>query len=114
MSTTQLEIVKGDSKHALFGQLFDIGRIAHDAREPFALVVTDPSDRSKVPVQILILGINARGIDWGQNWLIEGTVHKDFFGLEILDEIVNDYEGNFHALYNTRTRKGWIKPGLPS
>jgi hypothetical protein len=116
VSTTahQMPIVDGGNKFELFSQLGDIGRIRHP-RPPFRLAVKHPiltgSLAPQVEVGVFVYGIMAEDGS-GESWIINGYVFDDELGKSHwLQQEFKGHQHNFHGLYNTKRRSGFIYAG---
>lgn len=102
--TQQLQIVGGDAKDKLLAQLFDLGRMKL-GRPSFKLEVQTPD--GKKDFEVCVNGIEAEDGS-GDRWMISGYIVIPQLSHTI--HWLAGYGNRFHAYYDTRTRKGWMKP----
>jgi hypothetical protein len=121
VSTSNIDIVKGDGKFELIAQIVDCARgISWSKREPFMLTLhgsvntTYPDSGASKKVEIdtevrtLILGARSEGGD-GADWLLHGLILVDPGPDDRAStSILRDF-GTFEARYNVRARRGSIK-----
>jgi len=110
VSTTQIDIIGGDSKHELFAQLFDIGRVK--PRDVcFKLTLALPNlfgphvTMPELELEVWVNGFESRSSS-GDEWWVYGSIAREQLDrLGVLGEEFST-ERFFKASYNTRTRKG--------
>ncbi len=102
-----IEIVEGESKFELMSQLQDIGRIRSFAGRPnFMVKILHPHHGELGPQYSIALHINGLVAEDGSGncWIIYGYIAAGYSWVK--PGTANSFEG----FYNTRTRKGWLKP----
>jgi hypothetical protein len=105
-SVLQLTIIDGDSKFELMQQLPDIGRVS---KRPTFLLIFQDGQAIKYPVPTWINGIEAENGS-GKSWIIKGQFDTSSHPYVNLRRMVPYFTNEFRGLYNTRWRKGFIRP----
>ena len=111
----EYDITHGESRERLLIQLFDIGRTDRQHHRPTLKLsvyrrgaeIIEDAGRMKFhgDIYVCINGIEAEDGS-GDCWMIRGYLSDYEDTLEFESDAMN----RFHGFYNTKTRKGWLKP----